>query len=77
MKLYSLYYNNKYFIEELTMKTYLQGILTGGSLVFAITVLTGSNSNYTNNDVIRKLGEIELDIESIKYQVKYIKNNCI
>ena len=64
-------------IEGLTMKTYLQGILTGGSLVFAIMVLTGSDSSYTNNDIIRKLGAIELDIESIKYQVKYIKNNCI
>ena len=77
MKLSSLYYNSKYFIEVLTMKTYLQGILTGGSLIFAIMVLTGSNSSYSNNDVMRKLGEIELDIESIKYQIKYIKNNCI
>ena len=59
------------------MKTYLQGILTGGSLIFAIMVLTGSNSSYSNNDVMRKLGEIELDIESIKYHIKYIKNNCI
>ena len=59
------------------MKTYLQGILTGGSLIFAIMVLTGSNSSYSNNDVMRKLGEIELDIESIKYQIKYIKNDCI
>ena len=59
------------------MKTYLQGILTGGSLIFAIMVLTGSNSSYSNNDVMRKLGEVELDIESIKYQIKYIKNNCI
>ena len=59
------------------MKAYLQGILTGGSLIFAIMVLTGSNSSYSNNDVMRKLGEIELDIESIKYQIKYIKNNCI
>ena len=59
------------------MKTYLQGILTGGSLLFAIMVLTGSNSSYSNNDVMRKLGEIELDIESSKYQIKYIKNNCI
>ena len=59
------------------MKTYLQGVLTGGSLIFAIMVLTGSNSSYSNNDVMRKLGEIELDIESIKYQIKYIKNNCI
>ena len=59
------------------MKTYLQGVLTGGSLIFAIMVLTGSNSSYSNNDVMRKLGEVELDIESIKYQIKYIKNNCI
>jgi len=64
-------------IKVLIMKTYLQGILTGGSLIFAIMVLTGSNSSYSNNDVMRKLGEIELDIESIKYQIKYIKNNCI
>ena len=59
------------------MKTYLQGLLTGGALVFAIMVLAGSNSGYTNNDIIRKLGSIELDIDSIKHQVKYIKNNCI
>ena len=47
------------------MKSYTQGLITGGVFVFAFMVLMGS-TYYDNDDLMRKLKSIESDVSSIK-----------
>ena len=55
------------------MKTYLQGIITGGFLVFAFIVFTGQKHKHHNthghhdiDDIMHKLEDLEDKLESIE-----------
>jgi len=55
------------------MKTYLQGIITGGFLVFAFIVFTGQKHKHHNthghhdiDDIMHKLEDLEDKLKSIE-----------
>jgi hypothetical protein len=59
------------------MKSYIQGLITGASLVFGFMVLTGSNADayYDTDDIYSKLGNIESSVSSIKSEVSSIESD--
>ena len=49
------------------MKSYIQGLVTGGVHIFAYMVLTGCNyTTYDADDIMDKLDDIESNVSFIK-----------
>ena len=49
------------------MKSYIQGLVTGGVLIFAFMVLTGCNyTTYDADDIMDKLDDIESNVSFLK-----------
>ena len=60
------------------MKSYIQGLVTGGVLIFAFMVLTGQKHGQKNNhghhdidDIMHKSGNLEVKIENIEVGVYF------
>ena len=55
------------------MKSYIQGLFTGGVLIFAFMVLTGSNyTTYDADDIMDKLDDIESNISDMESNISSI-----
>ena len=61
---------------ELIMNSYIQGLITGGVLVFAFMVLTGQKHKHKDNhrhhsidDIMHKLEDLEVRLKNIEIGV--------
>ena len=59
------------------MKSYIQGLVTGGVLIFAFMVLTGQKHGHKNNHVHHDIDDIMHKLEDLEGRIKNIEVECI
>ena len=59
------------------MKSYIQGLFTGGVLIFAFMVLTGQKHGHKNNHGHHDIDDIMHKLEDLEGRKKKLKLECI